>query len=118
MDCTAILDELKNGAEPTCFSLAHPPVPINHRFVLSPHLGPDRCTILLLLAFSSKPALCALAPALPMFFLQVLVASVLLIGRVAATPCVGFDTNSGLYVFGLSHDVSLGPSSGWNASCE
>jgi len=33
-----------------------------------------------------------------------------------AKPCVGFDSNWGLYIFGLDHDVSLGPSSNWNAS--
>ncbi|KAG8756871.1 hypothetical protein FRC14_002578 [Serendipita sp. 396] len=35
---------------------------------------------------------------------------------VKATPCVGFDTNWGLYVFGLEHDVSLGPVGNWAAN--
>jgi len=46
----------------------------------------------------------------------VVVASLLVVGRVSAVPCVGFDTNSALYVFGLGQDVSLGPSSGWSAN--
>lgn len=49
----------------------------------------------------------------PLFVLSCLSA---LIASVAAKPCVGFDSNWGLYVFGLERDVSLGPSSGWNAS--
>lgn len=53
-----------------------------------------------------------------MLFKTAIVAAFLLLGTVAATPCVGFDTNAGLYVFGLSQDVSLGPSSGWNANRE
>jgi hypothetical protein len=53
-----------------------------------------------------------------MLFKALIVAVVLLLGPVDATPCVGFDTNDGLYVFGLAHDVSLGPSSGWNANRE
>lgn len=51
----------------------------------------------------------------PLFVLSCLSA---LIASVAAKPCVGFDSNWGLYVFGLERDVSLGPSSGWNASRE
>ena len=53
-----------------------------------------------------------------MLFKALIVTASLLLRSVVATPCVGFDTNAGLYVFGLGQDVSLGPSSGWNANRE
>lgn len=49
-----------------------------------------------------------------MFSKALLVASFLLLSPVAAVPCIGFDINWGLYVFGLAQDYSLGPSSNWN----
>ena len=41
-----------------------------------------------------------------------------LFATAAAKSCVGFDANWGLYVFGLDHDVSLGPVAAWNANRE